>query len=396
MSFWKRLFRKKGKNKISAVLEEGGEQAIPVFHRENVNLHNRQEREQYIRGCLEQIADAERELHHLEYEYNLVTSHLTDIEELERLPEMMRLEIREMAGKLHALEKTQKAYKQKKNRISEEEFARMERLENDVEDGLRKLKEAEDYQKLVKSDMRKLNGERHAYEYRQEELERELKNASGIAVICFIALVACLIVLFALQVALRFDTKLGYVLVVCIAAAVILKVFLKHGEAGREIVRVERDINRLILLQNTVKIRYVNNTHLLEYLYMKFHVKKSAELESLWVRYQEEREEREQMEQASKDFVYYQKEFLRLLRQARIRDTSVWLHQVPAVLHEQEMTLLRQGLVGRRKALREQLDYNRALAQAAQTEVTDISGRYPKYKEEILALISEYERKQKK
>ena len=42
-----------------------------------------------------------------------------------------------------------------------------------------------------------------------------------------------------------------------------------------------------------------------------------------------------------------------------------------------------------------QMDYNRQLAAAAQTEVTEISGKYPKYREEILELISEYERKQK-
>ena len=91
----------------------------------------------------------------------------------------------------------------------------------------------------------------------------------------------CLIVLFVLQVTLRFDTKIGYVLVVFIAAVVILKLFLRHGEAGQEIVRVEKDINRLILLQNTVKIRYVNNKHLLDYLYMKFQVKNASQLQSL-------------------------------------------------------------------------------------------------------------------
>lgn len=175
MSFWKRIFRRKGKNSIPGVIEEGEEQAVPVFHRENISIHNKQEREQYIRSALEQIADAERELRHLEYEYNLVTSHLTDIEELERLPEMMRMEIREVAEKLCTIEETQAVYKRKKNRISDEEFSRIEQVEGDVEDGIRKLVEAEDYQKLVKSDMRRLNGEYHAYEYRQEELERELK-----------------------------------------------------------------------------------------------------------------------------------------------------------------------------------------------------------------------------
>ncbi|MDE6951835.1 MAG: hypothetical protein K2P64_13110, partial [Lachnospiraceae bacterium] len=115
----------------------------------------------------------------------------------------------------------------------------------------------------------------------------------------------------------------------------------------------------------------------------------------LWIRYGEEREEQERLAKASKDFVYYQKEYLRLLRQARIRDTSVWLHQVGAVLHEREMTELRQSLVARRKILREQMDYNRQLAAAAQKEVTDLSGKYPRYKEEILGLIAEYEQRQK-
>lgn len=392
---WRRIFGKKEKESISYELEDGTEQALPVFHRENVNMHNKGEREQYVRSCLEQIADAERELRHLEYEYNRVTSHLTDIEELERSPEEMQLDIREAAEKLDSLKDAQEKYLKRESRISDADFERMEKVGADAEDGIRKLREAEEYQKLVKSDMRRLNGERHAYEYRRDELDRELKNASGIAGICFVALMAALIVLFILQVTLRFDTKIGYVLAVFIAAAVILKLFLRHGEAGREIVRVEKDINRLILLQNTVKIRYVNNKHLLDYLCMKFHVKKSAELESLWRRYTEEKAEREQTELASKDYIYYQKEYLKLLRQARIRDTSVWLHQVGAVLHEREMSDLRQGLVSRRKALREQMDYNRQLAAAAQAEVADLSKSYPRYKGEILELIAEYENKQK-
>lgn len=396
MSFWKRIFRRKRTDGVSGGMEESVENTIPVFHREKVSMHNRQEREQYIRSILEQIADAERQLHHLDYEYDMVTSHLTDIEELERAPEVMRLEIREMAEKLSALEEEQTGYTRKKNRISDSDFERMEQLEDDVEEGIRKLQEAEEYRKLVKSDLRRLNGERHAYEYRQEELERELKNASGAAGICFIALVVALIILFIMQVVWKYDTKLGYAAAVCCAAAVILKLFIRHGEAGREIVRVEKDINRLILLQNTVKIRYVNNKHLLDYLCLKFHVKRTAELQSLWNRYREEKEERRRLEQVSKDYVYYQKEFLRLLRQARIRDTSVWLHQVTAVLDERNMMELRQGLVSRRKVLREQMDYNRELARAAQAEITDISGKYPRYKGEILALISEYEKKQKK
>lgn len=389
LSPWRKLFGKK--ESISYETEDGTERAVPVFHRENINMHNKGEREQYVRSCLEQIADAERELRRLEYEYNTVTSQLTDVEELTRAPGEMRLEIREAAEKLDELKEVEVRAGERENRISEEEFSQIQQVESEVEDGLKKLQEAEEYQKLVKSDMRRLNGERHAYEYRRDELERELKNASGIAAICFISLVTALLLLFVLQVTLHFDTKLGYVAAVFVAAVVILKLFMRHGEAGQEIVRVEKDINRLILLQNTVKIRYINNKNLLDYLCLKFHVKKSAELASRWERYCEEKEERARLAKASEDYAYYQKEYLRRLRQARIRDTSVWLHQVDAVLREQEMTHLRQELVGRRKVLREQMDYNRQLAAAAQAEVTDLSEKYPRYREELLELVSEYE-----
>lgn len=389
LSPWRKLFGRK--ESISYEGGDGDERVLPVFHRENINMHNKVEREQYLRSCLEQIADAERELRRLEYEYNTVTSHLTDVEELSRAPEEMQLDIREAAGKLNELKEVESLAAREK-RISEEEFSQMQQVEAEVAEGLKKLQEAEEYQKLVKSDMRRLSGEQHAYEYRRDELEQELKNASGIAAICFIALVAVLIVLFILQVTLRLDVKLGYVAAIFLAAVVILKLFLRHGEAGKEISRVERDLNRLVLLQNTVKIRYINNKNLLDYLCLKFHVEKSADLFSLWERYQEEKEERARLAKASEDYVYYQKEYLRRLRQARIRDTSVWLHQVDAVLGEQEMTKLRQELVGRRKVLREQMDYNRQLAAAAQAEVTDLSGKYPRYREEILELVSEYEK----
>lgn len=394
--WWRKFFGGSGREGISSEWEYEAEQEPPVFRRKVINMHSQSEREQYLRSCLEQIASAERELRHLEYEYNMVTSHLTDIEELERTPKKLRLGIEEAAEKLDELKDVKERYTGRESRISDKDFAWMEKVEADVQEGIRKLRETEDYHKLVKSDLKRLSGELHAFEYRWEELDQAIRNAKGLVLICFIASLAAVVVLFVLQMALSINVTLGCVLAVFIAAAVIVKLFLGYDEAKREIVRVEKDINRLIVLQNTVKIRYVNNKNLLDYLCMKFHVKKAAELEALWAAYESEKEERAELERASNDYVYYQKEYLRLLRGARIRDVSVWLHQVGAVLHEQEMMELRQGLVGRRKELRERMDRGKQLATEAQAEVMDLSSKYPRYKEEILGLISEYEEREKK
>ena len=70
-------------------------------------------------------------------------------------------------------------------------------------------------------------------------------------------------------------------------------IYVKHTEAKRELKRVELSINKIILLQNRVKIRYVNNTNLLDYLYLKYDVTSAEELEKAWNLYYQEKEERE-------------------------------------------------------------------------------------------------------
>lgn len=396
MSFIGRLFGRK--RKIDSFIEEkeGRKGFSAAFRQERVDINDRRERESYVKGCIGQIADAERGIHQLEYEYSMVTSRLTDMEEFERLPKKQKLEIQDVAQKLYNLENRQSVYREKQNRMSEEEFSKMEGFKGEAEEGIQKIRETEEYLRLVKSDLRKLNGERHSYEYRRDELEVFLKNYTGIAIICFAAMGVCFLVLLILQLAFQFDTKLGYVLVVCAIALIMIRLFMKHSEGQKELAQIEKDINRLILLQNTVKIRYVNYKNLLDYLCLKFRVQSSGELEALWEKYQEEKEEREEMEQASKDFVYYQKELLRLLRQSEIKDTSIWLHQTAALLEKEEWEVLRLNLTGRRKALREQMDYNRELAGEAQTEIKAICAEYPRYREEIMGWITEAENNMKK
>ena len=43
MSFWKRIFRRKKAGGDSRRAEESAENVIPVFHREKISMHNRQE-----------------------------------------------------------------------------------------------------------------------------------------------------------------------------------------------------------------------------------------------------------------------------------------------------------------------------------------------------------------
>ena len=110
------------------------------------------------------------------------------------------------------------------------------------------------------------------------------------------------------------DVQLGYVIAVLIAAITLTTVYVKFHESQKELLRVDNAINRLVLLQNTVKIRYVNNTNLLEYLYVKYDVDSSGELKKLWDKYLAENIQREQERQMQMDMDHHQTALVKMLR----------------------------------------------------------------------------------
>lgn len=362
-----------------------------VYNRDDLQIKDRNQRREYVKGCLEQIAEASRELENLQFEYNMVTSYLKDMEEIEALPPEEKAVLEDSARKIEALELQQSGYKERKNRMSEEKFRQMERLEDDVQEGLEKLTQAEEYQELIKRDLRKLDGEKQAYFFRKRELQRVIEDTRSMTIVCTVALVVCILILLVLQFGFRMNTKLGYLAAAAVGAAVITVIFTKHNDGVRELSQVENGIGRIIRLQNTVKIRYVNNTHLLDYLYMKYNVSSAGELGKSWQQYIEEKEERKSYQDAERELDLCQKELLHVLRRYQVQDPMIWLHQTQAILDKKEMVEIRHNLIIRRQSLRRRMDYNReVIAGNAQAEIKDLVDKYPEYAKEILNIVAQY------
>lgn len=385
-NFWQR--RRKAEK------EAGREETEVIYNRQHVNFHNQEERKRYLTDCLEQIREASKEMELLAGEYSLITGYLTDADEIDMLPAAQKQLLEEVAGQLSGLESRKKAYQNRKGGIPDEVFARMERLEEEIPEGCRKIKETEEYRKLVKKDLHRLDGEQHAYQYRREELENRVLNMRGMAVTCLISVLVCMMMLFILQFGFEMETKIGYVLTAGVAAVLIVWLYMQYTGGEKELHKVNHDLNKIIQLQNKVKIRYVNNANLLNYLYLKYGVESAAELESWWSRYQKEKEEREQFRQASTDLDDYRRELVRLLTRFRIKEPERWIHQTQAILDSREMVEIRHELIQQRQSLRNQLDYNQEIADAAKQEVKKIAAMYPVYAPEILQMVDNYEKKQ--
>lgn len=363
-----------------------------TLKRDRIDMHDRTQREHYVRACMEQMSEASRELDTLGGEYNLVTSYLTDMEEIEAQPEEVREQLKTYATKILELENSRRKLSQKRSVMKPGDYLRMERIEQYMPEGYNRLKEAEDYQVLVKRDMGRLDGERHAYFFRKNELKNSMQNMKGITFMCVGSMLFLVLVLTVIGMSWHLDVSLGYAVAVLVAASTLAFVFVKFHESQRELVKVEKGINKLVLLQNTVKIRYVNNTNLLEYLYVKYNVSSSNELKKLWDKYIEENIHREQEKQMEENLDLNEAALVKLLRSCNIADPNVWLHQAAALVDSKEMVEIRHGLIIRRQKLRKQMEYNAKAAQEAQDEVKDIMARYPQYAETISDLVSGYEK----
>ncbi len=387
MGFWKWLFGRKKQEEAQEEWEE------TVYERGKVNFNEAEERMRYLTGCLEQIGEAQKEMQLLNGEYAIVTSYLTDMEEIEALPPEHMAEIKGCAGKMQTLEADRRRYLDKERHLSEAEYRQMRSQENEIEEGIAKLQEAERYRKLVRQDLARLDGERHAYGYRKQELRTGLVNLKGMAVICLTALLACIFMLLILQFGFHMNTAVGYYVSAGAAAIAITVLFVKYADTEKELARVETAANKLIHLQNKVKIRYVNNTNLLEYLYLKYGVESAVKLKEQWDMYQEEKEERRQYAEAEAKLEYYRKQLIRLLIQFRVKDPERWVMQPGAIIDARERLEIRHDLVARRQALRKQLAYNQQLAEAAQQEIKDVAAEYPHYAAEIAEMVEKYEEK---
>ena len=362
-----------------------------VYDREGINFHDQQQRTRYIAECLEQIAEGSREIDMLKGEYEKVTSYLKDMEEIEALPDAQRAEVNSVARKLISYESDIEKFRTRKSPLTDEQFAALRRRENEIEGGLASIKENERMAVLIKKDLKRLDGERKAVAFRKSELKDSMENMRGMAVIFTAAAAGLMVILAIMQFALDMNVYIGYFLCIATAAIAITVVCVRYIDANKEYDRASGNMGKLIQLQNTVKIRYVNNRNLLSYLYIKYECKNGQELEQLWSMYKQEYDDRRQFNENTVGLHQAKEDLIRLLARYHVTSPARWIDQLAALLDKREMVELRHGLILRRQALREQIDYNETRARSAKEEITDVAKAYPMYAQEILEMTEKFE-----
>ncbi|SCP99021.1 AAA family ATPase [Anaerobium acetethylicum] len=300
--------------------------------------------------------EAASELEKAKTEYQMVIGYVTDIQEIENLPEAEKRHLAELAKRLVRLSSERKKYQSGSENLSDSQMLFIEKHEPEIPGILRELQSAEKKQLQIKRDMQQLEGEKGVLSGRLKELLSKIRDIKAIAITAFAAMVVIILILAAMQLMAGFDTRIGILAAILGASLTAAWTLVRMRQNQLELAKTEINMNRAIEFLNKAKLQYVNATNGIEYIYEKYSINSSRELEYLWEQYRRAAGSREKYRQNAKELDSCCDELTAAIGRFRINDPEIWVYQAEALADENEMEALKGRLMERIGKLREKLD----------------------------------------
>ena len=385
MGFFRR--RKKEKKDIALVLSAVTEDVLGEKERKDTKkVHH------YVLGHCEQIIQTAKALEEEKQEYRTLTSYLTDVQTLENLSEKESQELRDTANSIVTLTQSREDYLHSAKKLTETQFAQMQRDEDILADAIKTLQTNEAYQAAVKRDMNYLEGEKVEWTYYQQELQDEQKILRIVSYVAFglfaLLLGALMIMLFIMDM----DVLILFAVLLFVAAVLGSFLLLRMQNNAREIKRASGNRNHAINLLNKTKIKYVHSTNAVDYACEKYHVHNSYELTYLWEQYMEAVREREKYQRNSEDLEYFTGKLLRMLRKYNLYDVQIWQNQLHALIDKREMVEIKHGLLERRQKVRSQMEYDLDVVDEQREEIENLMKEFHEEIPEVREILNSVER----
>ena len=331
----------------------------------------------------DQIVDATYQLEDLRAEYNMVTSYFEDIQLIEQLPVEARQQIVITAKKISSLENETSEFLHSDDRISDGNFRMMRGLESNLSEVFGQLKDLEDMDLKIKRDMKHLEAEKNSLEYLQDSIdERQMRLRTFMIAFGTVAVLSVLI-LASVGLATGSSLLLPVLVILLIVAGVAAVAVVIYKRLSYEFRLSEIKENRAINLMNKVKIKYINNTSTLEYLYGKYNIKSLRELEYLYDQYLIMVDEVRRYQKSSGDLREFCDQLSKLLFSYGVKDPDIWTKQSLALIDKREMVEVKHSLNTRRQKLREQISYNEDLRLSGLKDIKRMLKENPELRDQV-------------
>jgi hypothetical protein len=181
-----------------------------------------------------------------------------------------------------------------------------------------------------------------------------------------------------------------YIVVAFLGAVLALGMLALLKYTERKVLTTEIKLNKVTGILNKTKIKYINAANTLDYEYNKYHVKSSYELEKKYEVYLDMKNEQRKVVMITTHLNEAEEELVKDLRKLGLHDPKLWLGQVKALIHNQEMVEVRHELNNQRQKLRKQIEYNEGRIEEAKNNIMKSAAENPECMQEALDIIEQY------
>lgn len=361
-----------------------------LYQREVVHPVYTSDWKRYVTDCCQAIREAENQIAGIRDEYQEVTDSLLDIQKIDRIAGEDRKTLMEDAKNIVRLTRERNQYKNRNLSISDAVIRRFEPYEDELVDEIKKMYEAESYQKLIEGDLDKLHQEKKNIRREKQEIVQRQNALKGLAKLLIFFIIALFVLFVAVYYALKVDMTFPYLATVLLAAISSTVIFVESNKNRKGMTLADRKMDKAISLLNRVKIKCVNNLNVLEYSREKFGVKDGEEFERFWNEYCKAKEYERKFRENTEQLNFYCDELVTLLREQGVKESEIWTGQALAIVDNREMVEIRHKLNSRRQILRERIEYNENVKADCVKQIDELVAQNPENKEEILSIVAKY------
>lgn len=356
-----------------------------------VQLNSYTDHKGYIKENCEIIAECYRQIRESKVEYQAVTSYLTDMQKIDRIPKLQREDLEDAARNIINLNKERNHIRNRKYDITDIQYRLFERYEIQLPKELSSLKEAESYQEDIEKDIKRLEHEKHSFMNEEDDIINKQSFLRGITITTCIVILILFIIFAGLSSATGSNMTLPFLLTVLMGMGSVLYIFMEARKNSHDIKLVQLKLNKVIMLTNKVAIKSVNNRNYLEYTYSKYMVDSYEQLKSRWEQYVKLKDENKRFESNTQLLEFYNGILIKELMKYDISDTEIWIYQPTAILDNKEMVEVRHRLNVRRQKLRERIEANQEQKQEATEAIISLVKAYPDSEPEVIRVLKKYQ-----
>lgn len=347
-------------------------------------------RKAFYEQCAELIDAAVMQSEEAKNEYGLVTTYLSDVQKVTELSGESKALVMSAAGQILALEKEKEKLGKKEPAISESQKAFFSLHEGEMNKTIKWLYGEEEIQREIESKLRYLEGEKATY--RQEHEDCDQKNAFLRKLM--IGMLAGILVFFLLFFWLSYQEgtflQVPFLLTVIVGLIFSMYILVTTRKNTYRLKVADQKRNKVIEVENKVKLRYVNCSWGVDYAYEKYHTTSAGQLEMMWKEYLRIRAEEERFRVNERQQELQRSTIIRELRKRNVTDAGIWVLQPQALLSDKEMVEVRHSLNVRRQKLRDHIDYNEKQKDQNEDAFLNFVRMYPEYVDEVKPYLVRY------